>query len=110
MVAEQDALAHFNSQLQSKAQPSPLKEEFMYTPQKEVDLDELPDIQPPMALHSDGGNTPQAIPFLAFGEEGIQQNDPMTLLNTHDEAIEPLGSVIDQLVGFTTSLAQHNHG
>ena len=33
----------------------------------------------------------------------------MTLLNSHDQAIEALGSVIDQLVGFTTSLAQHNH-
>ena len=110
MVAEQDALAHLNSLLKSKAQPSPLKEEFMYTPQKEVDPDELPDIQPPMALHFDDGNTPQAKQFQALGEEEIQQHDPMTLLNSHDEAIEALGSVIDQLVGFTTSLAQHNHG
>ena len=110
VVAEQDALAHLNSQLKSKAQPSPLKEEFMYTPQKEVDQDELPDIQPPMALHFDDGNTLQAIPFQALGEEEIQQHDSMTLLNSHDEAIEALGSVIDQLVGFTTSLAQHNHG
>ena len=82
----------------------------MYTPQKEVDPDELPDIQPPMALHFDDGNTPQAIPFQALGEEEIQQHDPMTLLNSHDEAIEALGSVIDRLVGFTTSLAEHNHG
>ena len=37
VVAEQDALAHSKSDLKSKAQPSPLKEEFMYTPQKEVD-------------------------------------------------------------------------
>ena len=110
MVAERDALAHRNPQLKSKAQPSPLKEAFMYTPQKEVDPDELPDIQLPMALHFDDGNTPQAIPFQALGEEEIQLHDPMTLLNSHDEAIEALGSVIDQLVGFTTSLAQHNHG
>ena len=41
MVAERDALAHFDSKLKSKAQPSPLREEFMYTPQKEVDPDEL---------------------------------------------------------------------
>ena len=110
MVAEEDALAQLNSQLKSKAQPSPLKEEFMYTPQNEVDPDELPDIQPPMSLHFDDGNTPQAIPFQAFGEEEIQQHDPMTLLNRDDEAIEAFCWVIDQLVGFTTSLAQHNHG
>ena len=109
MVAEQGALAHLDSQLKCKAKPSPLKEEFMYTPQKEVDPDELPDIQPPMAFHFDNGNTPQAIPFQAMVREEIQQHYPMTLLNSHDEAIEALGSVIDQLVGFTTSLAQHNH-
>ena len=109
MVAEQDALADRNTQLKSKAQPSPLKEAFMYTTQKEVDPDELPDIQPPMAPHFDDGNTPQAIPFQALGEEEIQKHDPMTLLNSHDEAIEAFGSVIDQLVGFTTFLAQHNH-
>ena len=63
-----------------------------------------------MALHFDDGNTPQAIPFQALGEEEIQQHHPMTLLNSHDEAIEALGSVIDQFVGFTTSLARHNYG
>ena len=110
MVAEQHDLAHLNSQLKAKAQPSPLKEDFMYTPQREVDPDELPDIQQPKALHIYDGNTPQAIPFQALGEEEFQQHDPLTLLNSHDEAIEALGSVIDQLVGFTTSLAQHNHG
>ena len=33
----------------------------------------------------------------------------MTLLNCHDEAIVALGSVIDRLVGITTSVAQHHH-
>ena len=109
-ILEQDALALLNLKLKSKAQPSPLKEEFMYTPQKEVDPDELPEIESPKGVHFDDGNTPQAVPFQSLGEEEIQQHDPMALLSSDDEAIEALGSVIDQLVGFTTSLAQHNHG
>ena len=103
-------LAIIKSFLKSKAQPSPFKEEFMYTPQKGVDPDELPEVDLPNDLHFDDGNTPQSAPFHSLGEQEIQNHEPMTLLNSHDEAIEASGSVIDQLVGFTTSLAQHNHG
>ena len=111
VVAEQDeSLARFKSFLKSKAQPSPLKNEFMYTPKKGVDPDKLPEVDPPNDLHFDDGNTPQSVTFQSLGEQKIQNHDPMTLLNSHDEAIEAVGSVIDQLVGFTTSLAQHNHG
>ena len=55
-----------------KHNSSPLREEVMYTPQKEVHPDKLPDIQPLMNLHFNDGNTLDAVPFQALGEEEIQ--------------------------------------
>ena len=58
MVAETKSLAY-----RTKPAPSPLKEEVMYTPQKdESDPDMLPSVVPPKELHFDENNTPQPMP------------------------------------------------
>ena len=106
IVAETKSLAY-----RTKPAPSPLKEEVMYTPQKdESDPDMLPSVVPPKELHFDENNTPQPMPYQSLGEAELRQHDPFSILESHDEAIEAFGSVIEQVVGFTTSLAKHNHG
>ena len=83
----------------------------MYTPQKDKsDPDMLPSVVPPKDLHFDENNTPQPMPYQSLGEAELRQHDPFSILESHDEAIEAFRSVIEQVVGFTTSLAKHNHG
>ena len=65
----------------------------MYTPQKEEsDPDMLPSVVPPKELHFDENNTPLPMPYQSLGEAELQQHDPFSILESHDEAIEAFGS------------------
>ena len=106
MVAETKSLAY-----RTKPALSPMRKEVMYTPQKdESDPDRLPSVVPPKELHFDENNTPQPMPYQSLGEAEVRQHDPFSILESHDEAIKAFGLVIEQVVGFTTSLAKRNHG
>ena len=106
MVAQTKSLAY-----RTRPAPSFLKEEVMYTPKKDKsDPDMLLSVVPPKEPHFDENNTPQPMPYPSLGETKLRQHDPFSILESHDEAIEAFGSVIEQVVGFTTFLAQHNHG
>ena len=64
MAAETKSLAH-----RTKAAPSALREQVLYTPQKDMsDPDMHPSVVPPKELHFDENNTPQPMPYRSLGE------------------------------------------